>query len=85
MGRAVGRPLAHTPMSQLQAALQADATAALAVPCWGVLLLSAGIIGRHLLDVRRLAAWDDDWQAACGSSRVLASGPTPVTPRPGLR
>jgi len=55
--------LAHTPMSHLQAALQADATAALAVPCWGMFLLSAGIIGRRLLDVRRLAAWDDDWRA----------------------
>jgi hypothetical protein len=68
--------LAHTPMSQLQAALQADATAALAVPCWGMLLLSAGIIGRHLLDVRRLAAWDDDWRA------MDPRGPAGASPGP---
>jgi hypothetical protein len=55
--------LPHTPMSHLQAALQPDATAALAVPCWGMFLLCAGIIGRRLLDARRLAAWDLDWRA----------------------
>jgi hypothetical protein len=68
--------LAHTPMSHLQAALQSDATAALAVPCWGMFLLSAGIIGRRLLDVRRLAAWDDDWRA------MDSRGPAGASPGP---
>jgi hypothetical protein len=26
-------------------------------------LLFAGVLGRRLLDVRRLAAWDADWRA----------------------
>ena len=78
MGRALG-VLAHTPMSHLQAALQADATAALAVPCWGMFLLSAGIIGRRLLDVRRLAAWDDDWRAMDPRGPAGANpGPSPA-------
>jgi len=45
------------------AAFQADVTAAMAVPCWGMLLLCAGFLSRRLLDVRLLAAWDADWQA----------------------
>ena len=60
-GRA-GR-LAHTPASPFQAAFQAGVTAAMAVPCWGVVLLCAGLLSRRLLDARRLAAWDADWQA----------------------
>jgi hypothetical protein len=63
-------------MSNFQAALQSDATAALAVPCWGMFLLCAGVIGRHLLDVRRLAAWDDDWRA------MDPRGPAGASPGP---
>jgi hypothetical protein len=55
--------LAQTPMSPFQAAFQADVTAAMAVPGWGMLLLGAGVLSRRLLDARRLAAWDADWQA----------------------
>ncbi len=55
--------LTHTPMSSFQAVFQADVTAAMAVPCWGMLLLCAGFLSRRLLDARRLAAWDADWQA----------------------
>ena len=29
----------------------------------GVVLLATGVLARHLLDRRRLAAWDADWQA----------------------
>jgi hypothetical protein len=54
--------LTHTPMSSFQAAFQADVTAAMAVPCWGILLLGAGFLSRRLLDARRLAAWDADWR-----------------------
>lgn len=60
-GRA-GR-LSRLPTSSFQAELQAYVTAAMAVPCWGMFLLFAGVLGRRLLDVRRLAAWDADWQA----------------------
>jgi hypothetical protein len=60
-GRA-GR-LSRLPTSPFQAELQAYVTAAMAVPCWGMFLLFAGVLGRRLLDVRRLAAWDADWQA----------------------
>jgi len=55
--------LTRTPTSPFQAALQAYVTAAMAVPCWGMFLLCAGLLGRRLLDDRRLAAWDADWQA----------------------
>ena len=55
--------LTRTPASPFQAAFQAGVTAAMAVPCWGVALLCAGLLSRRLLDARRLAAWDAGWQA----------------------
>ena len=61
--------------SSFQAALQATVTAAMAVPCWGIVLLGAGMVGRRLLDARRLAAWDADWQAM--------DRPGPAVPIPG--
>jgi hypothetical protein len=51
-------------MTRSQAAIQATCTAAIAVPCWGMLLLGTGVLSRRLLDARRLAAWDADWEAA---------------------
>ncbi|MGI8447206.1 MAG: Rv1733c family protein [Streptosporangiaceae bacterium] len=50
--------LTRTPMSAFQAAFQADVTAIMAVPCWAMLLLAAGVLSHRLLDARRLAAWD---------------------------
>jgi len=35
----------------------------MAVPCWGILLLCTGAVSHRLLDARRLAAWDADWEA----------------------
>jgi hypothetical protein len=49
--------------SPFQAALQATVTAAMAVPCWGIVLVGAGVGSRRLLDALRLPAWDADWQA----------------------
>ncbi len=73
--RPAGR-LARTPMSPAQAAIQATFTAAMAVPCWGMLLLCAGLASRRLLDARRLAAWDADWEA------VDPRGPAGANPGP---
>jgi hypothetical protein len=56
--------LARSPMTRSQAAIQATCSAAIAVPCWGMLLLGTGALSRRLLDARRLAAWDADWAAA---------------------
>jgi hypothetical protein len=54
--------LTHGPLTQSQASIQATCTAAIAVPCWGMLLLCAGILSRRMLDARRLAAWGADWE-----------------------
>ncbi|HEX9359845.1 MAG TPA: hypothetical protein VF933_39310 [Streptosporangiaceae bacterium] len=35
----------------------------MAVPCWAMFLLGTGVVSRRLLDARRLAAWDADWEA----------------------
>jgi hypothetical protein len=56
--------LTRGPLTPSQASIQATATAAITVPCWGLLLLCAGVLGRRLLDARRLAAWGADWAAA---------------------
>ncbi len=61
------------PLTPLQAATQADFTAAAAGMLWGVLLLAAGMLGRTLIDARRMAAWDDDLQAAHLSGPASAS------------
>jgi hypothetical protein len=55
--------LARTPMSAFQTSFQADVTAGMTVPCWGVFLVCAGVLSRRLLEARRLAAWDADWLA----------------------
>ena len=68
--------LARTPTSPFQETLQASVTAAMAVPCWGMVLLCAGLVSRRLLDARRLAAWDADWEA------VDPRGPAGANPGP---
>ena len=68
--------LTRTPMSEFQAAFQANVTAIMAVPCWGMLLFCAGVLGRRLLDARRLAAWDAGWRA------MDARGPHGANPGP---
>ncbi len=68
--------LSRSPTSPFQGALQAYVTAAMAVPCWGMVLLCAGVLSRRLLDARRLAAWDADWQA------MDRRGPAGASPGP---
>ena len=73
--------LTRGPLTPSQARIQATFTAAMAVPCWGMLLLCTGVLGRRLLDARRLAAWDTDWAAVDpprpgrGQSRALGLSP----------
>jgi hypothetical protein len=55
--------LTRSPLTRSQAAIQATCTAAITVPCWGMVLLCLGVLSRRLLDRRRLAAWDADWAA----------------------
>ena len=55
--------LGRGPLTTTQTRVQATFSAAMAVPCWGVLLLCTGALSRRLLDARRLAAWDADWAA----------------------
>ena len=68
--------LTRTPLTPSQAAIQATCTAAMTVPCWGMLLLCTGVLSRRLLDARRLAAWDADWEA------VDPRGPAGANPGP---
>jgi hypothetical protein len=68
--------LTRTPLTPSQAAIQATCTAAMIVPCWGMLLLCTGVLSRRLLDARRLAAWDADWEA------VDPRGPAGANPGP---
>lgn len=68
--------LIRTPMSGFQAAFQADVTAIIVVPCWAVLLLSVGVVSHRLLEARRLAAWDAEWQA------MDRRGPAGASPGP---
>ncbi len=68
--------LARTPASPFQAELQACVTAAMAVPCWAMFLLGAGVVSRRLLDGRRLAAWDAGWEA------MDPRGPAGASPGP---
>jgi hypothetical protein len=56
--------LTRSPLTRSQAAIQATGTAAATLPGWGLLLLCTGVLGRRLLDGRRLAAWGADWEAA---------------------
>ena len=65
--------LSDTPMSPRQAITQADLAVGIAVPLWALILLSTGMIGRHLLDRRRLAAWETDWRTSSLSGPAGAS------------
>jgi hypothetical protein len=65
--------LSDTPMSPRQATTQADLAAGIAVLLWALTLLSTGMIGRHLLDRRRLAAWETDWRTSNLSGPAGAS------------
>jgi hypothetical protein len=68
--------LIRTPASPFQAGLQACITAAMAVPCWAMVLLGTGVASRRLLDARRLAAWDAGWEA------MDPRGPAGASPGP---
>ena len=68
--------LTRSPLTRSQTRIQATFSAVMAVPCWGVLLLCTGALGRRLLDARRLAAWDADWEA------VDRRGPAGANPGP---
>jgi hypothetical protein len=61
------------PLSPFQATTQADIVAVIAVQFWGMILLGAGILGRHLIDARRMAAWDADLRTADLSGPAGAS------------
>lgn len=52
------------PLTPAQATTQAGLTAACAVPVWALIFLGAGLLGRHLIDTRRMAAWDKDLRTA---------------------
>jgi hypothetical protein len=60
-------------MSPRQATAQADLAAGIAVLVWALILLSTGMIGRHLLDRRRLAAWETEWRTSSLSGPAGAS------------
>jgi hypothetical protein len=68
--------LTRRPMTPSQAEIQATCSAVMTVPCWGILLLCTGVLSRRLLDARRLAAWDADWEA------VDPRGPAGANPGP---
>jgi hypothetical protein len=70
---ASGRQM-ESPLSPFQATTQADIAAVIAGHFWGVILLGAGILGRHLIDARRMAAWDADLRTA------NLSGPAGTSP-----
>ena len=61
------------PLAPPQAAAQGDLIAVIAGTLWGLVLLTAGILGRSLIDARRMAAWDADLRAAHLSGPASAS------------
>ena len=67
-----GRQMAW-PLTPFQATSQAAVIAAIAVPFWGMVLWAAGMLGRRLIDARRMAAWDADLRAAKLSGPASAS------------
>jgi hypothetical protein len=67
-----GRQMAW-PLSPSQATSQADVIAGIVVPLWGMLLWAAGMLGRRLIDARRMAAWDADLRTAKLSGPASAS------------
>ena len=52
------------PLTPAQATTQAGLTAACAVPVWALIFLGAGLFGRHLINTRRMAAWDAELRTA---------------------
>ena len=65
--------LSDTPMSPRQAVTQADLAAGIAVLLWALFLLSTGLLAEHLLERRRLAAWETDWRTSSLSGPAGAS------------
>jgi hypothetical protein len=70
---AAGRQVAW-PLTPSQATNQADVIAGIVVSFWAMLLWAAGMLGRHLIDTCRMAAWDADLRAA------KLSGPAGASP-----
>jgi hypothetical protein len=70
---AAGRQMAW-PMTPAQAGGQAGVTAGLVVTFWGMILWGAGLLGRHAIDNRRMAAWEAELRAA------QLSGPAGASP-----
>jgi hypothetical protein len=56
--------LTTPPLAPSQVAGQAETAAALAALGCGVVLTGVGLIGRRLLDRRRMRAWDAEWLAS---------------------
>jgi hypothetical protein len=65
--------LTETPMSPRQALTQAALAAAFAVPIWALTLLCAGMLCHHIVDRRRLSAWEADWRTSNLSGPAGAS------------
>ena len=70
---AAGRQMAW-PMTPSQAGGQAGVIAGLVVAFWAMILWGAGLLGRHLIDARRMAALDAELRAA------QLSGPAGASP-----
>ena len=70
---ATGRQMAW-PLTPSQANSQAGVIAGLVVPFWVMILWGTGLFGRHLIDVRRMAAWNAELRAA------QLSGPAGASP-----
>jgi hypothetical protein len=68
-----GRQMAW-PLTSFQTTKQADVIAGMVVSFWAMLVWGAGMLGRHLIDTRRMAAWDADLRAA------KLSGPAGASP-----
>lgn len=64
---------AEPPMSSRQAVTQTSFAATLAVPIWALTLLGGGMLGRHIIDRRRMAAWEIDWRTSNLSGPAGAS------------
>ena len=61
------------PLTLRQAVTQADLIAAIAAALWGMILLTAGLLGRAWIDARRMAGWEAELQAAHLSGPASAS------------
>jgi hypothetical protein len=62
------------PMTPAQSRSQADVVAGIVAPFWAMVLWGVWLFGRHLIDARRMAAWDAELRAA------QLSGPTGASP-----